>query len=115
VQRPLAWWQRKVRMPVAAGMFQRMPDNLRRWAMMALPHGAGSHIDCYLEVRDARFSRWSRTDCTSNQSSPRVVFAARARPLRGRVDSVGRGSDKFDHAAGMVADRIPLGYQRLKG
>jgi hypothetical protein len=25
-KRPLAWWQRRVRIAVAPGMFQRMPD-----------------------------------------------------------------------------------------
>ena len=29
-KRPLAWWQRRVRIAVAPGMFQRMPDSFRR-------------------------------------------------------------------------------------
>jgi hypothetical protein len=66
-------------------MFQRMPDSLRRWAMMALKLASTVPDPTLIVIRKcamARFSRWPRTDCTSNQSSPRVISAARARPLR---------------------------------
>lgn len=66
-------------------MFQHMPDRLRRWARMAL-QPASTVLDPTLIVIGrramARFSRWPLTDCTSNQSSPRVVSAALARPLQ---------------------------------
>jgi hypothetical protein len=36
----------------------------------------------HLEVRNSPLFEMARTDCTSNQSSPRVISAARASPLR---------------------------------
>ncbi len=36
-QRPLAWWQRKVMMPIAPSMVQYMPTSLRRCPIALQP------------------------------------------------------------------------------
>ena len=45
-QRPLACWQRRVRMPVAPGWVQCMPDSLRRCPMIALHPASMGPSNC---------------------------------------------------------------------